>query len=177
VQFDLIQKLNQLGHKVSDEGFDYYEVDDPEAFLDQVVLSGYLLHGTNLKLSELEPRQANDKYRESGRRIAIYMTNEPPIAMFSALRGAIHRGWSQHGVNREEKDGKMVSKRFNFGAQHPEQLATQGFVYIFAPNQADEHLGGDEYLSYKSQKPLAAVSIKRSDFAYPISNVETKFGN
>ena len=93
--------------------------------------------------------------------------------MFSALRGGIPLGRSQHGVSRTTDGQAIEYQSLHFAAEHPEMLAEQGYVYIFNADQADERIEG-EHLSYQPQTPLAVVEVKRADFHYPIETIETE---
>lgn len=82
----LLLKVKENGKRIIDRnGFGYFCLKNPEEFLNWAVLNGYILHGTTRKVTILKPQKAQDFVKESGNRIAVYMTGCPARAMFASL--------------------------------------------------------------------------------------------
>lgn len=164
----LIAELNQHCTREVDSGFEYYKLDDPEKFLDWAVENGFLLHGTTRQVDVFEPRQGHDTRRESGRKVAIYMGADAPIAMFMALIGGTNiNGHSSFSSQSERNDDVSRAANYTFTVDNVNKVQEQGYVYIFSSEQIDADVGG-EYHSYKPQRPIVAIKIERKDFHYPI---------
>lgn len=164
----LFAKLDNLGERKVEDGFQYYKLDDPEKLLVWIVRNDFLLHGTTQRIRILKPRKANDTRRESGRKIAVYMTDDAVIAMFMALVGGT--GISGHtSFSSSVKSSKVSSKitDYTLTVDNQDKIQNEGYVYIFLKNQIDSYVDG-EYHAYKSQKPLVSLKIEKKDFHYPI---------
>lgn len=165
----LVEELERLGKRVIDQdGFAYYQVDDPETVLNWATINGFILHGTTQKVTKFEPRKANDTAKESGNRTAIYMGDNALISMFMALIGGTGLpGFSSFGVHSEKQPGQLPTKEFTFTVDSEDKIMDEGYVYLFDRSQANDHIN-DEYLAYKPQKPIAVIRIKRPDFRHNI---------
>lgn len=175
------------GKKVVDvDGFAYWEFDQPEEVLEQVVTDGkmfeFVLHGgTNRIKGEVVPKTARDLIREQGKRLAIYATNNPAKVMFWALTGGTgDRGRKEIGGKLKIDDEKKISyENLRFVVENESQIREMGWVYIFENSGWEYSLG--EYLSYEPRTPVVVVKINRNDFKYlievaPIAreNIEVK---
>ena len=101
------------------------------------------------------------------------MTINPILAMFTALAGGKDVGTRRNKVFLEITDQGVVRypKPPEFAVGKPEEIANEGYVYIFDKvSQVDEETNG-ECLSYKPIKPLAIIRIKRVDFQFPIEKI------
>ena len=162
------------GKEVVDvDGFAYWEFDNPEEVLEQVITEGkmfeFVLHGgTNRINGKVIPKTAKDLIREQGRRLAIYATNNPAKAMFWALTGGTgDRGRKEIGGKLKIDDDKKISyENIRFIVERESQIRQFGWVYVFEYSGWEYTLG--EYLSYESKTPVAIVKIDRNDFKYPI---------
>lgn len=165
----LVEELERLGKRViDDDGFAYYQVDDPETVLNWATINGFILHGTTQKVDEFEPRKANDTAKESGNRTAIYMGDNALISMFMALKGGTELpGHSSFGVHSKSQLGQLPSKDYLFTVDSEDKIMPEGYVYIFDRSQSDEYVN-NEYLSYTPQRPIAVIRIKRPDFRHNI---------
>ena len=164
-------KQGEQKHAQADTWPNAVRVDNPEEYLYGLIHEGYILHGTTRQIETLVPHTANDASKESGNRHAIYMTDNPAIAMYAALHGGVNEfGWSRHSSVKtiDDTTGRITFHDLVFAAQHPEKLAAYGYVYIFPKDSADEYIQG-EYLSYKPLVPEQIIEILRSDFNHPIS--------
>ncbi|MBI2326656.1 hypothetical protein HYU91_04700 [Candidatus Collierbacteria bacterium] len=155
------------------DGFAYWEFDQPEKVLEQVVtegeMFGFVLHGgTNRINGEIIPKTAKDLIREQGRRLAIYATNNPAKVMFWALTGGTgDRGRKEIGGRLKIDDDKKISyENLRFVVENKSHVREMGWVYIFENSGWEYSLG--EYLSYESKTPVAIIKINRNDFKYPI---------
>lgn len=156
-----------LEHKID-------ELKDPRAILEWACANGYIFHGSTRRVQgNLEPRKANDAVKESGNREAVYLTINPLLAMFTALTGGKDVGIRRNKTYLEITDTGEVKypKSPVFEVKNPDQVADEGFVYIFDQSQADEKTEG-EYLAYKPIRPLTAIKIRRSDLKYPIGVIQ-----
>ena len=167
---------------VDADGFAYWEFDNPEDVLEQVVtdgqLSEFVMHGgTNRINGEIIPKTARDLTKEQGRRLAIYATNNPAKVMFWALTGGTgDRGKKEIGGRLKIDDDKKISyENLRFVVENKSHVREMGWVYIFE-NSGWEYSSG-EYLSYESRKPVAVIKINRSDFKYPIEVAPIARGN
>lgn len=165
---ELQKLLEEKPHqKESGEAVDFYETERPEDFLNGLVTSDFILHGTTRKIDEvLIPTKSQDRFKESGNRTAVYMTNTPAVAIFNALAGGLGMKGAHHCV-MEVHDDRITYPEAKFEIEDPSKVASKGYVYVFDKSQADEHTGG-EYLAYRETRPLAAIKIGREDFNYPI---------
>lgn len=169
----LVQIRERRGKRVAEDGFKYYEIENPEDLLNWCVVNGYIFHGTSRKIrGELKPQPGRDLVKESGSRLAVYMTHNPALALFCSLSGGMHiKGGRQNECYMNIEDGKVSYSKLIFKVGELEKVVKEGYVYIFDKAQSDEYVNG-EYLSYKPIKPLAVIKIKRADFKYPIHKIE-----
>lgn len=170
----ITQLAKSYATKQTEGNFSYYELENPPPFLQWATVNGYIFHGTIRKISEaLEPKPANDLIKESGNRVAVYMTNNPRLAMFTALTGGKDVGGRRNVCHMKITGDKVTypGKQI-FQVGNPEAIASEGFIYIFdRKTQSDEEIGG-ELLSYKPIKPLAIIKIHRSHFPHPIHDLK-----
>ena len=174
-QKKLIQKIRSVGvERNKKEGFEFYDVGGPQEFLEWACVNEYVFHGSSRVIEgNLEPREAIDDIKASGNRKAVYMTINPILAMFTALAGGKDVGTRRNKVFLEITDQGVVRypKPPEFAVGKPEEIANEGYVYIFDKvSQVDEETNG-ECLSYKPIKPLAIIRIKRVDFQFPIEKI------
>lgn len=148
------------------------EVKEPEELLGKIVAVGFVLHGTTrLIKGEFVPTLAHDGAKESGNREAVYLTDAPAIAMFKSLTGGVEgRRRTEHGAVRHIEDGVITYTDLHFGTTSLEDVAEQGYVYVFGRDAVDEYIHG-EFLAYKPIKPLAVVKVHREQFRYPIDQL------
>lgn len=169
---ELNKYINEWGKKVVDEdGLEYYTGENSEGFLNKLAVNGFIQHGSTLRITgSLEPHQGVNTANESGRRTAIYMTNNPPTSLFAALTGGkADVGERSYSSSMRMVDGRIVNKDLSFQAEHPENMAEEGFVYIFDRENGDIDFINGEFLAYHSLGPLAIIKIKRSDFSYEVA--------
>lgn len=168
---ELNKYINEWGKKVVDEdGFEYYVGEKPEELLNKLAVNGYIQHGSTLRITgSLEPHQGVNTSNESSRRTAIYMTNNPPTSLFAALTGGkADVGERNYASSMSIMDGRIINKDLIFQAEHPENMAEEGYVYILDRVNEDIEFINGEFLSYEPLKPLAVIKIKRSDFPYQV---------
>lgn len=168
-----IFKRNHGKEIVDADGFVYWEFDQPEEVLEQVVTDGkmfeFVLHGgTNRIMGEVIPKTAKDLTREQGKRLAIYATNNPAKVMFWALTGGTgDRGRKEIGGKLKiDYDKKISYESLRFVVENESQIREMGWVYIFEDGGWEYSLG--EYLSYEPRTAVAVIKINRNDFKYPI---------
>lgn len=153
------------------DNFRYYTVSQVENFLQWAVGQGIIMHGTTLKLTELQPRQANDSAKESGNRLAVYMADTPAMAMFSALTGGVEiNGWRSSHIQTTREKGKLPRTNVQFAVEREDHVQDEGFVYIFPKTASDEY-SDNEYKAYHPIRPLAVLKITLADFKYPIEKI------
>ncbi len=172
----LFQEIKRVGlERNVEEGFEFYDVRNPQTFLEWACVNGFVFHGSARRIAgDLLPSQANDEAKESGNRNAVYMTKTPPLVMFTALAGGRDVGVRRNKVFLEiTGEGEVkYPKPPEFGVGRPEEVADEGYVYIFdEKSQVAEKVNG-EYLSYEPIKPLAVIRIKKTDFGFPIVKIE-----
>ena len=177
-QIELEGKMDKFGgKKITDEqGFEYWEVDNPQKYLESVLLERrWVFHGTTGKYTELIPQKSQDEVKESGNRVAVYFTNNPILAEFCALAGGGKSvGARQNATHMSyDIDTKEVTyPDVSLSVEFPENVAGEGYVYL-SPIEGTE-LVNDEWLSYESRKPDIAIKVKKTDLKYPIQkNLKT----
>jgi hypothetical protein len=169
----LLNKIKDIRaeRNVEADNFETFSVQNPQEFLEWATVNGYVFHGSTRKtIGELVPQQANDLAKESGNRDAVYMTRNPLLAEFTALTGGKDVGVRQNKCFMQITDSKEVRypQTPEFRVGKPDEVETQGYVYIFdREKQVDEEVGG-ECLVYEPVKPIAVIRVKREDFKYPI---------
>lgn len=171
----LLTRLRELRAEAHlEDGFAFFDAQDPIETLDWATANGFVFHGSTRRIKgELVPQQANDTEKESGNREAVYMTKKPILAEFTALTGGKDMGGRQNQVLMDISDSGKVTypKEPIFKVGKLEEVADEGFVYVFdSTTQVDEDVNG-ESLSYRPVKPLAAIRIKKEDFRYPITKI------
>jgi len=153
----------------------FYQIDNPQPFLEWLVLNNYSLHGSARKIEgKLIPKEAIDLIKESGNRKAVYMTINPLLAMFTALTGGAKVGERRSQCFLEINNNQLsYPRKPDFAVALPEAIANEGYIYVFdRKTQVDEEIAG-ELLSYKAILPLLVIRINKSQFNYPINKLDT----
>ncbi len=155
--------------KIKEKEVLFYRLDEPEVFLNWAVLNNFLLHGSTRKIVEnLKPYKANDKIKESGNRLAIYITRVPMVAMFCALTGGVDGLARRHSSHTKIVQDEVSYDEMYFGVSDINKVASGGFIYILGKDQVDEEANG-EFLAYREVSPLAILEINRKDFPFDIN--------
>ena len=137
----------------------------------EFVRRGFLLHGTNVMLDVIEPRQAND---EDGHlenlKNAVYATDDYRIPVFMSLVKGI-TGRSQYSITASLENGiKTESVSFTTNFDIPDD--TVGYVHIL-PSDSFEVSGSDtQFTSDIAVKPKCIIPVLLSDIHYPIVKIE-----
>jgi hypothetical protein len=164
-------KIKEYGSECQfDSGFEYFDVRNLNKILEWATINGYVMHGTTKQIpEELIPKKANDSKKESGNREAVYMTNNPLLAEFTALTGGKNVGGRQNRCFMTINKGRVCyPQEPEFSVGKPEAVAAEGYIYVLdKATQVDEEVSG-EYLAYRPIKPLAVIRMKCEDFKYPI---------
>lgn len=179
LEYDL-QRIHELhdaledngARSCSENGFEYYDLDNPEAVANWAVLHGFLLHGTTRRLSTLTPMPAKYTIQETGNRLAVYMTHIPAVAMFYAICGGTENVRQKASVTMNRSDDKITYPLIDLVVSDKKAL-TDGYVYIFDESQTDDRFDG-EFLAYDEQKPLAVMKMKVDSFTYPIQETSSR---
>ncbi len=152
-----------------------------EDVLGKLVEHGIIFHGSDKKIPVLQPRQAYDHYRMTGRQVAVYATDTPEIAIFCAIRSReraskISRDVrSTYGVTSNEK-------KFTASRAYLETLA-DGYVHLLPKGKFKpviRHIDKVyfdhpmEFLSRQELVPLATIKVRPKDFRYPIEPMSGK---
>lgn len=158
---------------VDEDGFRYWEFDDPQKVLEVVITFGdnfeFIFHGTTVNIEgKVVPQQALDMLREQGRRNAIYATNNVSWAMFWSLTGGTKLKARKRANGRMliGENKKIEYENTSFVIEDEVQMKDLGWVYIFE-NSGWEYSRG-EYLSCEPKDYLVVIKIKKEDFKFPL---------
>ncbi len=150
-------------------GFIEYSLPYPkEQFLEYLTeKKNYLLHGSSSMIDELEPRQANDLYKKSGNKNAIYAVTDPVLPIFYAIH------------DRNKTEGVVTTSRYNNDGniayeftlpkgsleKHPFK---SGVIYILDKNDFTEGFDDgkptNEWVSENPVKPVGKLKVDPEDF-------------
>lgn len=144
--------------------------------LEELAVKGFCFHGSSRKIEEkLVPQLASDENKESGNRKAVYMTNNPLLAEFTALCGGVDVGKRKNICYMKIEDGKIsYPEKPYFAVEKIERVAEEGYVYVFDKRTPGFEEINEEILSYEPVEPIFAIKIKKKDFKYPISKIGEK---
>jgi len=154
--------------------FEYVILDNPDEIITLCVNNDYVLHGSTRKLVELIPQQANDSSKEFGNAKAVYLTSNPIVAKFCALVDGANVGERRYSnVTNITPEGEYTYTDTFFGVSKPENIRSEGYIYIF-PNSVVDETDGLEHISKEPIKPFLVIQIRRSDWdeqKYPIQKI------
>lgn len=131
----------------------------------------FVFHGSGMKLSQLEPRQAYtfvDGAKVADGDPAIFASALVAYAIFMALIN------QQTCPNGSRSSCSYTDGQFTFSASRHtlDQLndSTRGYVHVF--NREDFILrGGCEWMCLKHIEPTQIIEISRADFLHPIEDI------
>ena len=137
----------------------------------EFVSRGFLLHGTNVMLDLIDPKQAHD---EDGHlenlKNAVYATDDYRIPLFMSLRKGIN-GQSQYSITTSLENG-INTESVSFTTNFDIPADKMGYVHIL-PSDTFEVSGSDtQFTSDVAVKPRFIVPVLLSDITYPIEKVE-----
>jgi hypothetical protein len=128
----------------------YKTMSSPLKILEVAVQNGYLLHGSQFRLTEVKPRKANDRDKISGNQLAVYATNNVRIAVVNAFFHRTKRdslsGYSGEGNGPLRVYGKNITFR-------------PGHVHIL-PAGTFVHSEDDEFVSLVPVTPVGVVHVE-----------------
>jgi hypothetical protein len=141
-----------------------------EQRLEELRKAGYLFHGSPVDIKgPLMPRLAQDDAKLSGNRSAVYLTEVPVEALFCALVGPeCGRRECHVAYDIDAKTGLLTYRLVQLGVERPEQLATEGFVYVVSRHKTYEYIDG-EWLAYEPVKPVQQLRVSRDDLTVPVA--------
>lgn len=162
------------GRIVKKRKFVFYTIEQPQKFLNWLISEGFLLHGSSREIiGALVPQQANDLAKEFGNKKAIYLTQDPLVAIFCALTGGVKGIKIRRNSIRSRLNqlGNIEYIDTNFAVSDTEKIQKIGYVYVFTKEVIDEQ-ENNEFISKKPIKPQLVIQIKRKDFPYPIRQIK-----
>lgn len=142
-------------------------------FLEYLLESGYLLHGTSVEdeIGALEPRQANDASKKSGNQRAVYAVNDPILPLFYAIKDRKRlRGMVHSGCLTDDAGVKTYSFQID-GTRSEKDPWKSGVVHIlpkesFVQTKDNEGEPTNEWISHESIIPVARLRVIPADFPY-----------
>lgn len=147
--------------------------EDVVASLEELTVRNYVFHGSSIKIEDkVVPQKASDEVKESGNRVAVYMTRNPLVALFTALCGGVDVGKRANECYMEINDDKVTypGKQY-FAVEKPENISEIGYIYVFdGRTPGFEEING-EVLSYEAVEPMFAIKIKKAEFKYSIEKI------
>jgi hypothetical protein len=147
---------------------------NPLDVLEKLVVSGYCFHGSSRKIDGyVEPQQGCDFVKQSGNEMAVYMTINPLVALFTAIFGGVSEISERRHRCFLKIDKEVVSYpgKPYFAVNDPSMGVDEGYVYVFdRKNEGFEKING-EILSKNKVKPLFVVKIKMDDFEYEVDRL------
>lgn len=138
------------------------------AILEQLVLDGYVLHGSPNLVPILEPRQAFNAGLPDGAP-AVFATHYPELALAYALINKSAGRRSIGGAIDPIVSINFVTLYVNFFSASPKQLIGQeGFVYILKPTENFVPCTPVQMRIYSKQEPIDVLPVSAEDFPFNI---------
>jgi hypothetical protein len=137
----------------------------------EFVRLGFLLHGTDITLNVIEPRQANDEDgHPENMKNAIYATDDYRIPVFMSLSKGIN-GQSQYSITVSLENG-VETESVSFTTNFDIPSNKVGYVHV-VPNDTFEVSGSDsQFTSDVSVNPRYIIPVLLSDIPYPIEKIQ-----
>jgi len=159
-------ELERRGAKLAScVDIDVYTLCDTVPFLRWCTDNGLVLHGSPFLFRILEPRRPVDIARPGRCPSAVYLTDDPAPAMYSAIAIGERGGYSVW------RDATGSYTTLEFYVRRACNLAEHGYIYLLSRFAAQDRMDGD-YLSYRPVVPIVRLLFPRSDFPHLIRVAE-----
>lgn len=153
-----------------------------ESIIRSIVSHGFVLHGSDRKISKLEPRRAGDAERMSGKMEAVFATNQPEIAIFRSIMSYERARNLKPSGNLETYWYIDEKSRYRFGASSQIiDTLDEGYIHIFPQGDFKPVLERErnfknplEFIRRSTVKPVAILKVRPEDFYYEIEEIADK---
>ncbi len=141
-----------------------------EMLLNDFVTEGYLLHGSGVKVSVLEPFAGDDDRDEEKRATGVYATSLPAIALFKATVSqtelqsqftSVTSGWGTAHEN-----GQLIAKLY--ATESIDNACRNGFVYVLSRDSFTK-IDEGEYIASAPVTPVVCVPVESIDLSTPVN--------
>ena len=168
-----LRDIKNRGTKGNHGKFHFITLTNPKETLISLVNHGYVLHGSSRKIEgALLPRQAYDSSKKFGNQVAVYLTKDPLLAMFTALCGGVEGITARRNSIRSTMDdkGRMNYTKTYFAVDNPELIKDKGYVYVFPVDVVDENQS-NESIAKTPINPQLIIQIDKEDFPEKIQKI------
>ena len=137
----------------------------------EFVRRGFLLHGTDITLNVIEPRQANDEDgHPENMKNAVYATDDYRIPVFMSLSKGI-KGQSQYSITMSLENG-VEAESVSFTTNFDIPSDKVGYVHVMPSDTFEVSGSASQFTSDVSVNPRYIIPVLLSDIPYPIEKIQ-----